>query len=176
MLIYWFKCCCSFIYGISCKVKKCINQEGECKFFYKKGIQKSGTKTLGWNLRVGPWGGMLESDSHICFYNILNHIVFFIIHQKAFIWIIFSIFKENEVNTCFSYLKTLFPKHLFLKFLFEILMFFSQWKYNQTVARSCSVKRLFLKISQKSQERLCWSHFYLRDFDTGVLLWILQHF
>ena len=139
MLIYWFKCCCSFIYGISCKVKKCINQEGECKFFYKKGIQKSGTKTLGWNLRVGPWGGMLESDSHICFYNILNHIVFFIIHQKAFIWIIFSIFKENEVNTCFSYLKTLFPKHLFLKFLFEILMFFSQWKYNQRQSQGAAL-------------------------------------
>ena len=91
---------------------------------------KVGPRPWGGTQNPGPWGGTLEWDSHICFSNILNHIVFFIRHQKDSIWMIFSIFEENEVNTCFSLLKPLFPKHLFSKFLFEILMFFSQWKYN----------------------------------------------
>ena len=30
----------SFIYSISCLVKKCINYDGECKFFYKKKLLK----------------------------------------------------------------------------------------------------------------------------------------
>ena len=34
--MYWFKCCHSFIYSISFLVKKFMNYDGACKFFYKK--------------------------------------------------------------------------------------------------------------------------------------------
>ena len=34
--MYWFKCCRSFICSISCLVKKYMNYDGACKFFYKK--------------------------------------------------------------------------------------------------------------------------------------------
>ena len=47
---------------------------------------------------VGPWGGTLEWDSHICFYNVLNHIIFFIRHQKTSIWIIFFKFENFHLN------------------------------------------------------------------------------
>ena len=48
-----------------------------------------GPRALGWDPRVGPWGGILgwetsvgqwretlEWDSHVCFFNILNYTVF----------------------------------------------------------------------------------------------------
>ena len=38
--MYWFRCCRSFIYSISCLVKKCMNYDGACKFFYKKTLKK----------------------------------------------------------------------------------------------------------------------------------------
>ena len=31
----------SFIYSISCLVKKCMNYDEACKFFYKKTLKKS---------------------------------------------------------------------------------------------------------------------------------------
>ena len=40
MLMYWFKCCCSFICSIYCLVKKYMNYDGAFKFFYKKKLLK----------------------------------------------------------------------------------------------------------------------------------------
>ena len=109
LLKVWLWCSCQN------RIEEYYRHDGEQLTFYKNvihiktGIPEKwdrdsgvGPRTLGWHPRVGPWGGTQEWDSHICFYNILNHIVFFIRHQKALIWTIFSIFKENEVNTCFS--------------------------------------------------------------------------
>ena len=39
--MYWFKCCRSFIYSISCLVKKCMKYDGVCKFFCKETLQKA---------------------------------------------------------------------------------------------------------------------------------------
>ena len=50
-----------------------------------------------------PWHGTIEWGIRICFYDILNHTVFFIRHQKSSIWGVFSIFKKK----CFSLNKSI---------------------------------------------------------------------
>ena len=154
--------CNMFCQGFSVLIEKVIHKN--CNIFIIKKLntsseayRKSGTetlgwepgpRTLGWKPRVGSWSGTLEWDSHICFYNILNHIVFFIRHQKASIWIISSILKWGKY--LLFLIKTIFPEHLFSKFLFEKLMFFSRWTYNQK--QSCPgllCKKGILKIFPK---------------------------
>ena len=50
----------------------------------------------------------------------------------------------------------------------------------ETVVRTCSVKKVFLKISQNSQEKTCAraSSFNIKREDSGtsVFLWILRNF
>ena len=49
-------------------------------------------------------------------------------------------------------------------------------KSTEAVTRRCSVKKVFLEISQNSQENTCASRFFKRDSGTGVFLWILWNF
>ena len=50
----------------------------------------------------------------------------------------------------------------------------------EAVVRTCSVKKVFLKISQNSQEKTCAraSSFNIKreNFGTGAFLWILVNF
>ena len=46
----------------------------------------------------------------------------------------------------------------------------------EAVAQSCSVKKVFLEISQNLQENTCATVFLMKLLASGVFLWILQNF
>ena len=48
--------------------------------------------------------------------------------------------------------------------------------YSKAVDQSCSVKKVFLEISQNSKENTCARVYYERNSGTGVFLWILRNF
>ena len=72
--------------------------------------------------------------------------------------------------------KTFSEKHLWLgsprenrRNFVEVLK--SPFKFKEAVAQTCSVKKVFLEISQNLQENTC-----ARDSGTGVFPWILPNF
>ena len=70
-----------------------------------------------------------------------------------------------------------------LRFMINI---FLEFIHTEAVVQRCSVKKVFLKISQNSQENTCVGVSFLqvlglqlyekRDSNTGVFLWILRNF
>ena len=70
---------------------------------------------------------------------------------------------------------------LFNKWLRDECICFVCGNCLETAAQRCSVKKVFLAISQNSQENTCARVFFLvklqaRDSGTGVFLWILRNF
>ena len=73
--------------------------------------------------------------------------------------------------------------HMFVYFIYQRLHFIhgqqitQNFIWSEAVAWSCSVKKVFLKISQISRENTCVGVTLLKKiFDTSVFLWILWSF
>ena len=74
------------------------------------------------------------------------------------------------------------------KFIWIFLILEGTFGVSETVTQRCSVKKLFLEISQNSQENICARVSFLkklqaapatllkRDSSRGVFLWILRNF
>ena len=91
-----------------------------------------------------------------------------------------KVFQYSQEDTFLIKMQAFRPSALLKTDFLRRGVFCEHWEiltYSEAVVQRCSVKKVFLEVSQNSQEDTWVLQLYLkRDSGTGVFLWILQNF